>query len=82
MTNDRLREVLKTEPFHRFVIHLADGRRLAVTHPELVALSPSGRTAVVFTSDDASHSIDLPLVAELEIGKGDGRNNRRRRKSN
>lgn len=81
MTSDKLREVLRTEPFHPFIIHLADGRQLEVMHPELVALSPSGRTAVVFTADDASHYIDLLLVTELEVKPERGRDSRRRRKA-
>ena len=77
MTSDRLKEVLTSEPFHPFVIHLADGRNLEVSHPELVAISPSGRTAVVFTRDDASHYIDLLLVSDLEV-KPHPSNGRRR----
>lgn len=77
MTIERLREVLRNHPFHAFTIHLADGRNLDVVHPEFVAISPSGRTAVVYTKDDSSHHIDLLLVTDLEVKS----NGHRRRKA-
>jgi hypothetical protein len=78
MTSDRFREVLRNQPFHAFTVHLADGRRLDVVHRDFVAISPSGRTAVVYTRDDASHYIDLLLVTDLEV-KPDRNGHRRRR---
>lgn len=77
MTIERLREVHRNHPFHTFTIHLADGRNLDVVHPEFVAISPSGRTAVIYTKDDASHHIDLLLVTDLEVKA----NGHRRRKA-
>jgi hypothetical protein len=68
MTVYRVREYLHARPFHRFVLHLADGRALPVDHPELMALAPSGRTAVVVQKDDSTSIIDLMLVTELTVG--------------
>lgn len=67
MTSERLREVLNAEPFQKFTIHLADGRDVPVHHREFVALSASGRTAVVFQPDDRMNILDLLLVTDLEV---------------
>lgn len=66
MTSERMRELLNAEPFEKFVIHLADGRDLTVHHREFVALSASGRTAVVLQPDDRMNIVDLLLVTDLE----------------
>jgi hypothetical protein len=54
-------------PFGQFIIRLADGRQTLVEHREFIAISPSGRTIVVYQSDDTSNTIDLALVTDLEI---------------
>jgi len=66
MTTERFRELLNAEPFEKFAIHLADRRAFTVHHPEFVALSASGRTAVVLQPDDSMNIIDLLLVTDLE----------------
>jgi len=66
MTTERVRELLNSVPFEKFSIHLADGRAFKVHHPEYVALSASGRTAVVLQPDDSMNIIDLLLVTDLE----------------
>jgi len=72
MTVDRLRDALRAEPFRPFRIHLADGKAVEVRHRDFVAISPPGRTIVVFEphpewADGRSHWIDLLLVTALEI---------------
>jgi hypothetical protein len=67
MTIERLREQLQYEPFRRFTMHLADGRDIEVHHREFIAVSSSGRTAVVFQPDDRMNIIDLLLVTDLEV---------------
>ena len=67
MTTERFRELVNAEPFEKFAIHLADGREVTVHHPEYVALSGSGRTAVVFQPEDRMNIIDLLLVTDLEV---------------
>ena len=79
MTSERVRELWKAEPFHPFVIHLADGRNIPVRHREFLALSPSGRIAVVFQPDDSANYIDLLLVTDLEV-KPNGKAGRSRGK--
>ena len=68
----------RAQPFQPFVVHLADGRGIRVDHPELMALSPTGRTAVVYGKDGAFEVIDVLLAISLELT--DGRAKRRRTK--
>ena len=78
MTTEQLRNVWKAEPFHPFVVHLADGRDIAVVHPEFLTRSPSGRTIIVYQPDDSFNVIDLLLVTDIEVSpNGHGRGRRR-----
>lgn len=70
MTTEQFRETLKSQPFRRFTIELADGTKLAVAHPECAMLSRSGRTAVVAMNDDTFRIIDLLLFSSLHVGNG------------
>lgn len=47
MTVERIRELLDFQPFRPFIMHLADGREVAVHHRELIIAVPSGRTLIV-----------------------------------
>jgi hypothetical protein len=76
MTSEKLRELWKAEPFHKFTIHLADGRRIPVLHREFLLISPSGRTAHVYQPDDSMNIVDLLLVTDLEV-RPNGRFHRR-----
>jgi hypothetical protein len=67
VTIDRLTEVLHAQPFKRFRMHLVDGGSIEARHPDFVARSPAGRTAVVYSVDDTLEIIDLLLVASIEI---------------
>ena len=80
MTIEKVRELWKAEPFHKFVIHLADGRQVPVNHREFLAMSPSGRTVIVYQPDDSHNIIDLLLVTDLAVGSnGSSRRGRRKR---
>ena len=68
MTIEQLRRVINTQPFEPFVIDMADGREVSVQHPELIAISPQGRTCVVWEDDaEAFGVIDLLLVTQLKV---------------
>jgi hypothetical protein len=76
MTIEQLRQVYSAEPFRSFTFHLADGRELAVKHREFLAISPSGRTVIVYQPDDSFNIVDLLLVTDIEFkpnGKPRGR---------
>jgi hypothetical protein len=78
MTIEQVRQLYNAVPFKPFIIHLADGRQIPVKHREFMALSPSGRTIVVYQADDTSNIIDLLLVTDLEVRNGKAAKGRRR----
>jgi hypothetical protein len=69
MTAGQFREMREANPFRPFIIHLADGRTLAVPHRDFVSQSPGGRTIIVYQSgtEEAFSIVDLYLVTELEV---------------
>ncbi len=67
MTIEQFRAFYNDQPFRSFVIHLADGRQLPVSHREFLMPSPSGRTVAVFQPDDTLNVVDLLLVTDLEV---------------
>ena len=66
MTTQQLRTMHQARPFQPFDIHLADGRSIPVDHPELLAMTPGGRTISVAVHEDAFEVIDLLLVTSLK----------------
>lgn len=70
MTIEQFKTVLHQQPFQPFTIRMADGRALPVTHPDFVALSPTGRTAIVYHPDETFSILDLLLMTELRVANG------------
>jgi hypothetical protein len=68
MTIEQVRRLYEAQPFRPFVMHMADGRNLPVAHREFLAISPSGRTVVIFQPDESFNIVDLLLVTDLELG--------------
>ena len=60
MSIDSVRDALHRQPFHPFLIQLADGRAFFVAHPDFVALAP--RTVIVVNSVDGTVSWVEPLL--------------------
>lgn len=79
MTLEVFLEAMTRTPFQPFVIHMADGRSLAVLSREFIMRSPTGRTVAVYKPDGAVSVIDLLLVNELEIQSENGSRSRRRK---
>ena len=77
MTIEQLRKAHQAQPFEPFILRTGDGREFAVGHPEVLAISPAGRTVVVMTPDGAHEVIDLLLVTSIHIGNGRARRRRR-----
>jgi len=61
MTGETLQKAIRNQPFRPFVIHMADGRALPVTHPELIAYKTGSRTAIV-VYEDSFEFLDLLLI--------------------
>ena len=81
MTIDQFRATLHQQPFRPFTIRMADGRAFNVAHRDFIAYSPSGRTVIVFQSDEEYSVLDLLLMSEIRVpaanGKGRGRKKQR-----
>lgn len=69
----KIREAYDAQPFQPFTIHLANGRNIHVAHREFMASSPSGRTIIVYQSDDRHTVIDVLLISDLEFGPNSDR---------
>ncbi|MEE9293622.1 MAG: hypothetical protein V3W34_01480 [Phycisphaerae bacterium] len=78
MTIEQLRKTHRAQPFEPFVLRTADGREFEVNHPEVLAISPVGRTVVVMAPDGAHDVIDLLLVASLHMTNHKPRRRRKR----
>lgn len=73
MTTDRVKELLKAKPFKPFQIHVADEDVLEVKHPEMMWITPGGRTIFVATGppeEDRIAILDLLLVTKLTFSNG------------
>ena len=66
MTIEQLRAMHQARPFEPFDIYLADGRTVAVQHPEFLSQSPMGRAISVGMPDGTHQVIDLLLVTSLK----------------
>ena len=71
--------MLRAQPFRPFELYLADGRSLPVEHPEVVAISPPGRTIRVGLPDGTIEIADLVLVTSLKP-RPDGRRHKRKKR--
>jgi hypothetical protein len=67
MTIEQFHAAMTRRPFVPFVIHLADGDRLPVRHPEHIAMSPGGRTVIVFGEGEAFSILDFLHVTRLDV---------------
>lgn len=72
MTTEQFRATLHQQPFRPFTIRMADGRAFEVAHRDFVAMSPSGRTVIVYESDENYSILDLLLMSELQVSAANG----------
>ena len=70
-------ELMEARPFQPFRILTADGRSLLVKSPEFAWHPPAGRIIWVASGrgDDRVHMIDLQLVTQFIVSKGNGHQN-------
>lgn len=64
MDLNSIRSALKEQPFRPFELCLADGRRVAVKHPEFVAMNQ--RIVIVTDEHSATKIIEPLLIVSLE----------------
>ena len=68
MLADELRALLRAVPFRPFTAYLPSDRAFSVPHPEFAALTPQGRTLIVFHGQDNGFDLlDVPLITRVEI---------------
>ncbi len=64
MDLNSIRNALKEQPFRPFDLCLADGRRVAVKHPEFVAMNQ--RIVIVTDEESATKILEPLLIVSLE----------------
>ena len=68
MNAAELKQLLHASPFRPFTVYLASEKAFVVPHVDFAALSPTGRTLIVFRKEDGVFDIlDVPLIARLEV---------------
>ena len=65
-TMEQVRDAMHAMPFQPFILHLADGRKFRVKHPDFVAVA-NLREMVFVGDDEGIHHLALPLVVDVEI---------------
>jgi hypothetical protein len=70
MTTEQFRAMLHQQPFRAFTIRMADGRAFDVGHRDFVAMSPTGRTIIVYQDNDSFSVLDLLLMSGLQVANG------------
>lgn len=82
MTSEDIRDFLKRQPFTPFTIHMNDGRKLGVRHPDCVAIHPEDRTnVIVFLPHRRYEFVYLKNVSSI-ASEGQPPQRQRRRRSN
>lgn len=67
MTTAEMRAFRDAAPFRHFRIHLADGRKLDVRHPEYLTIFNKAPRIAVEQDDGTYDLINLPIVASVEL---------------
>ena len=67
MKIDEVRRLLRVQPFRPFLIHFADGGRIAVKHEDFVALAPTERELIVYQPNGDYQIVDVLLVTRLQV---------------
>ena len=62
----QLRQFSEARPFRPFKLVLPSDRELDVPHPEFIAVSPKGNTAVVWRKDGVGEHLDVRLIVSVK----------------
>jgi hypothetical protein len=63
---EEIRQLLRETPFETFTIHMANGRKFVVDHPEIVAFSVDKRSLSVALRTGGFAHLDLRLATHTE----------------
>jgi hypothetical protein len=72
VTAAQLNRHLRAQPFVPFILHLADQRRFAVQHPELLLLSGGGRLATFHSPREFQEVIDVLMIVSVRLNAPEG----------
>jgi hypothetical protein len=67
MTIEQILNVFQSRPFRPIVVHLVDGRRFTIRHPEFVTFASDGTTIALHHEEEGVTVVDPSMVQELEI---------------
>jgi hypothetical protein len=70
MTIEAIKEAVHAQPFRPFVLRLAGGSEITVSHPDYIALGPRGRTLIVYGPDESWRVLDVVLIGEIAYPAG------------
>ncbi|HYR57495.1 MAG TPA: hypothetical protein VEO95_02650 [Chthoniobacteraceae bacterium] len=77
MQANEIRQLLHEAPFQTFSIHMANGRKFVIDHPEIVAFSVDKRTLAVALRSGGFAHLDLRLATHTEPLKKASRDRKR-----
>ena len=66
MSAKEIRQLLNEAPFEPFTIHMANGRKFLVDHPEIAAFSINKRSLAVALRSGGFAILDLRLATHIE----------------
>jgi hypothetical protein len=66
MYSEEVKELLDAAPFVPFSMHMANGKKFRIDHPELAMLSSGKRFLVIGLPNDAVALADLRLATHVE----------------
>ena len=68
MKIDEIRELVHAVPFLPFTLLVAGGTAIQVAHPDFIALSPTGRTLIVYPVEGKAHKlVDVMLISQIDV---------------
>ena len=67
MNIEQIRDAYRASPFKPFVLHLADGRNVAVDHPEFIMFSREGDEVAVYEREGRKRYVDPKSVTEIDV---------------
>jgi len=66
LTTESIREAMRRQPFLPFKIHMRGGKVHEVHHPDYIAVSPTGKSAVILNAD-GMEILNVRLIAEIVV---------------
>ena len=62
-----IREIVRRRPFESYRMRLTDGREFVINHPEVVAVSLTGRSLMLILPDGTYVWLEPLLISSIEM---------------